>query len=154
MRLWRISNYVTLAGTGGLMSPGRWHSQRKEVVYLAESPPGALLERLVHLELDPDDLPRTYQLLAVEIPDGTAFDAVGNAELPPEWRSNDASTWTIGDRWLGADRTLLLRVPSAITPHTWNWLLNPRHRDAAQARIVEAIQTPFDPRLFRLSGVE
>jgi RES domain-containing protein len=150
VRLWRISNYVTLAGTGGLTSPGRWHSRKKEVVYLAESPPAALLERLVHLEIDPDDLPRTYQLLAVEIPDGTAFEAVNEDELPADWRSNDASTWAIGDRWLEAVRTSLLRVPSAITPHTSNWLLNPKHHDGANARIVEVMHAPFDQRLFRL----
>jgi RES domain-containing protein len=150
VRLWRISNDATLAGTGGLMSPGRWHSLRREVVYLAESPPAALLERLVHLEIDPDDLPRTYQLLAVDVPDETAFDTVNEGELPADWRSDDTSTWATGDRWLEAVRTPLLRVPSAITPHTSNWLLNPRHRDAAKARIVEVIQAPFDQRLFRL----
>jgi RES domain-containing protein len=148
VRLWRISSYATLAGTGGLMSPGRWHSQRREVVYLAESPPGALLERLVHLEIDRDDLPLTYQLLAVEIPDGTAFDTVDEDHLPADWRSNEVSTWTTGDRWLEAAQACLLRVPSAITPHTFNWLLNPRHPDAAKSRIVEVMQFPFDRRLF------
>ena len=150
MRLWRVSNYVTLVGAGGLMSPGRWHSQRREIVYLAESPPAALLERLVHLEIDPDDLPQTYQLLALDIPGGTAFETVNESELPVDWRSNDAATWAIGDRWLQAVRTPLLRVPSAITPHTSNWLLNPRHPDAATARIVEVMKAPFDQRLFGL----
>ena len=150
MRLWRISNYATLAGSGGLISPSRWHALALEVVYLAESPSAALLERLVHLEIDPDELPQAYQLLAVDIPDGADSETVNEDELPTDWRSNDASTWAIGDRWLMAGRTSLLRVPSAITPHTWNWLLNPKHGDAAKARIGEVIQAPFDHRLFRL----
>ena len=149
MRLWRISNYVELSGTGGLVSSGRWHSRGTEIVYLAESPSAALLERLVHLEINPDDLPTTYLLLAVDIPDGTPFDSVDADNLPADWRTNDAATRPTGDRWLGDIRTALLRVPSAVTPHTLNWLLNPKHPDAANAQIVEVIRAPFDQRLFR-----
>jgi RES domain-containing protein len=132
-----------------MISSGRWHRQGPEIVYLAESPSGALLERLVHLEIDPDDLPTTYQLLAVDIPDDMAFESVNADELPADWHSNDAATQPIGTRWLEDNRVPLLRVPSAITPHTWNWLLNPAHPDAAKAQIVEVIPAPFDQRLFR-----
>jgi RES domain-containing protein len=149
VRLWRISNYADLGGNGGLVSSGRWHSRGREIVYLAESPPAALLERLVHLEIDPDDLPSTYQLLAVEVPDGIAFDTVLIADLPAEWRSNDRSTQPVGDRWLQGQRTPLLQVPSAITPHTVNWLLNPRHPDASRAKIIDVVHAPFDERLLR-----
>jgi RES domain-containing protein len=149
VRLWRISNYVDLTGIGGLVTSGRWHLRGMEIIYLAESPASALLERLVHLEIDPDDLPSTYQLLTIEIPDGPAFDAIGANDLAPDWRNNDASTGPIGDRWLRDRRTLLLQVPSAITPHTVNWLLNPRHPDAPRVKITDVIHAPFDQRLFR-----
>lgn len=149
MRLWRISNYADLTGVGGLISSARWNSRGVHIVYLAENPAAALLERLVHLEIDANDLPISYQLLAVEIPDHLSFDTVDANELPLDWRSNDAVTRPTGDLWLRSGRTPLLRVPSAITPHTWNWLLNPRHPDAANARIVDVINAPFDMRLFR-----
>ena len=149
MRLWRISNFTDLSGIGGVESSARWHSRGREIVYLAESPPGALLERLVHLEIDPEDIPTTYQLLAVDIPDNTLFENVDADELPPEWRERDAVTQSAGDRWLQGGRTALLRVPSAITPHTFNWLLNPRHPDAASATVTDIVIAPFDPRLFR-----
>jgi hypothetical protein len=42
-----------------------------------------------------------------------------------------------------------LRVPSAITPHTLNWLLNPKHPDASNVKITDVIDAPFDHRLFR-----
>ena len=51
MFLWRISNYRTLDGRGGLETSARWHSQGRPIVYLAESVSGALLEVLVHFEL-------------------------------------------------------------------------------------------------------
>lgn len=149
MRVWRISSYADLSGAGGLSNSARWHTRGKEIVYLSESPSAALLERLVHLEIDRDDLPNTYQLLAVDIPDGVTFDAVAIGDLPADWRSNDAATRPIGDRWLEAIHTPLLRVPSAITPHTWNWLLNPKHPEAAKAQIGEVTQALFDSRLFR-----
>jgi RES domain-containing protein len=149
VRLWRISNYVELNGLGGLVSAARWHSEGSAIVYLAESPAAALLERLVHLEIDPDDLPSTYQLLAIDVPDGVAFETVDLAALPADWRTNDAATRLIGDRWLQEKRSTLLRVPSAITPFTLNWLLNPSHPDAGKAHIVDVISAPFDPRLFR-----
>lgn len=149
MRLWRISNYVDLSGVGGLVSSGRWHSRGTEIVYLAESPSAALLERLVHLEIDPDDLPNTYQLLAIEIPDHLPFETVAPNDLSPDWRTNDAASRPIGDIWLQTRRTPLLRVPSAITPHTLNWLLNPKHPDAPNVKITDVIDTPFDQRLFR-----
>jgi RES domain-containing protein len=149
MRLWRISNYADLTGAGGLHNSGRWHSSGTEIVYLAETPASALLERMVHLEINADELPSHYQLLAVDIADDVAFETVDERKLPKNWRSEDAATQPTGDRWLKENRTALLRVPSAIVPHTSNWLLNPNHPDAAKARIVLVDRTPFDKRLFR-----
>jgi RES domain-containing protein len=149
VRLWRISNYADLTGVGGLVSSARWHSRGAAIVYLAESAAAALLERLVHLEIDPDDLPTTYQLLAVEVPDHLAFDTIHANDLPLGWRNSDTVTRPTGDSWLKASRTALLRVPSAITPHTMNWLLNPRHPDALNIKITDVIDAPFDQRLFR-----
>lgn len=148
MRLWRISNYADLTGAGGMNSPGRWHSRGIEIVYLAESPASVLLERLVHLEIDADELPVHYQLLAVEVPGEVVFETIDAQDLSENWRSSEFVTRPPGDRWLQANRTALLRVPSAIVPHTNNWLLNPNHPDAAKARIVFLDRAPFDPRLF------
>jgi RES domain-containing protein len=149
MRLWRISNYADLSGKGGLSSVGRWHAHRAEIVYLAESPAGALLERMVHLELDAAELPSHYQLIAVDIPDHASFDTISEDGLPANWRVDERITQVIGDRWLDEKRNALLCVPSAIVAETTNWLLNPNHPDAPKARIVRVIRAPFDPRLFR-----
>ena len=50
MELWRISNYADLSGIGGLKAAGRWHSQGRRIVYLADHPSSALLEMLVHMD--------------------------------------------------------------------------------------------------------
>ena len=57
MRLWRISNYADLAGTGGLVDNARWHSKGRRIVYLADSPASALLELLVRFDVPVDEWP-------------------------------------------------------------------------------------------------
>ena len=146
MRLWRISDFDDLSGQGGLLGPARWHSVTRPLVYLADHPASALLEVLVHLEVDREDLPASYQLLAVEIPDDIAFD---NAPvLTANWRADANETQRIGNQWLENGRMALLRVPSAIVPYGWNWLLNPRHSDVVKIRAAEVIRTTFDLHLF------
>jgi len=149
MILWRISNYADLLGTGGLYASARWHTAGRPVVYLAETPSSALLEVFVHLETDEDHRPDSYQLLKIEADDSVAFETVEVASLSAEWRTNELETQSCGDDWLDRKLTALVRVPSAVTPETWNWVLNPRHPDAARIRIIQVEKHLYDARLFR-----
>jgi RES domain-containing protein len=151
MRLWRSSDHADLSGRGGVQFSGRWHTRGHRIVYLSDHSASALLEILVHLEVDPEDLPGGYQLLAVDIPEHIALATIDAHELAPDWRDNAALTRELGDRWLAENRTALLRVPSAIVPSAVNWLFNPAHPDSAQAHIAEVTRTPFDPRLLKSS---
>jgi RES domain-containing protein len=147
MLLWRISNHATLEGEGGLIASARWHTQGYPILYLAETPAGALVEVLVHLELDPAHLPRSYQLLKAEAPDDISLRAIGKAELAEDWTQHLLTTRTLGDEWLRSRVSALLRVPSAIVPETFNVLLNPRHPEAARIHIVSHRDYPWDKRL-------
>ena len=149
MFLWRVSNHTTLNGRGGLLASARWHSEGRPVVYLAETPAGALLEVLVHLELDPDFLPSSYKLLKAEAPDNISQHRVSVADLTPDWLTNVVATRTVGDEWLASQRTALLLVPSAIVPETWNTLLNPQHPDAKRIKVLWHHSYPWDARLFK-----
>jgi RES domain-containing protein len=144
MELWRISNYADLSGIGGLRAAGRWHSQGRRIVYLADHPSSALLEMLVHM--DRDLIPATYQLLRVFVPSDIAVETI-DAELPVDWRSKVMVCREIGDRWLDRSNNALLQVPSAISERGTNFLLNPAHVDAAKITVAETIKAPFDPRL-------
>jgi RES domain-containing protein len=148
--LWRISNYLDLSGEGGRRASARWHTEGRQIVYLAESPAGAMLERIVHLmdRNEEGDLPRIYQLLKVSVPDECAaksLDVIAHVD----WREHPELTRPIGDVWLASFETPLARVPSAIAPHTWNYLLNPEHPGAKQVQIAEATKERFDNRFFR-----
>jgi RES domain-containing protein len=147
---WRISNYADLLGIGGMTASARWHTAGQSIVYLAETPSSALLEVLVHLETDEDHRPDAYRLLKIEVDDGLDSESVELSSLSPAWKSDELETRALGDVWLSRRKTPLLRVPSAITPETWNWVLNPRHADAPRLRIVDTQKHLFDVRLFKL----
>lgn len=151
--LWRISNYLSLSGEGGLHFSARWHTAGRRVVYLAESPAGAMIEVLVHLELDEADWPRSYRLLQAEYPDGVAVETLKPATAK-SWKTSLASTRKLGDEWLRSGRSALARVPSAILPETWNVLLNPDHPDAKRVRILRTLRAEYDRRLLALSDKE
>jgi RES domain-containing protein len=147
MILWRISNYADLEGRGGLVSSGRWHTRGRPVVYLAESSAGALIEALVHLELNEADLPSEYQLLKVSIPSSVRAEKTSLSALGEHWTVNLAVSRRLGDEWLQRRSSPLLRVPSVVVPETWNWVLNPAHPQARRMRIVWARHYEWDVRL-------
>ncbi len=146
--LWRISNYPDLSGEGGRLASARWHTEGRPIVYLAESPAAAMLERIVHLSCLTGKLPRTYDLLEVE-----AAESLVISNLDPssesQWKHDVEITRTQGNGWLAATASALARVPSVIVPRTWNFLFNPLHPDAGKVRIVSVIRERFDNRLFQ-----
>ena len=147
MNLWRISNHVSLSGEGGMRASARWHSRGRPVVYLAESPAGAMLETLVHLKGRRDKLPRTYTLLAIVAPETMSTE---RRVIPAnaEWKNDLSWSREQGDEWLGSGRTALLEVPSVILPRSRNFLLNPLHADAKLIHVEETITDFYDERLF------
>jgi RES domain-containing protein len=151
MRLWRVSNHADLSGEGGRRVAARWHERGRPAVYLAEHPALALLETLVHLHIDPDELPSHYQLLTVDVPNGVAVEDLSEADLAArvaDWRYASDDTRTLTRAWFGERHTALLRVPSAIVPVAFNYLLNPLHPDAARIVVVARQTAAFDTRLF------
>ena len=151
MRLWRISNHANLSGEGGRRVEGRWHERGRPAVYLAEHAALALLETLVHLEIDADDLPSHYQLLTVDVPNSVAVEEFSEADLADrmaDWRRAPQETRNLSRPWFEQKRAALLRVPSAIVPAAFNYLFNPLHPDAARIAVVARQTAEFDARLF------
>ena len=149
MILWRISNHASLTGGGGMRVSGRWHARGRRIIYCSESPASALLEILVHFEIDVRDLPAKYRLLKLHGPDNLHLDVVTVANLPEGWLEQTDVTRATGDRWLQAGRSPLLRVPSAVVPETFNVLLNPAHPDAVKVTVVQVSNHVIDSRLLK-----
>ncbi|WP_035357730.1 RES family NAD+ phosphorylase [Edaphobacter aggregans] len=147
MILYRVSNYADLTGRGGEFADGRWHTrqQGRRVVYLADHPALCLLETIVHVERD-DEMPDTYQLLSVEIPD-RLIEPIDSNLLPLVWQENIAITQHIGNTWLSASKKAGLLVPSVIVPVAKNCILNPLVPEVANVKPQVVGRFPFDKRL-------
>ena len=102
---------------------------------------------LVHLELSPDMIPGSYELLKIQAPDSVSREHVPPSSLTGEWRTKPAETRSIGDRWLAGQNSALLQIPSAIMPETWNWMLNPSCSDASELVIEWNRRSSLDLRL-------
>lgn len=147
MLLYRITrkDFADLSGTGSRLYGGRWNSEGRAAVYLASSRSLAMLEALVHL--DPTNIPDYLCLMQVEAPDDIAELDVNL--LPENWERYDDQYLLkqIGNNFLLRKEKLLLKVPSAIVKQEFNFLFNPLHPKAAEARILAIEPFAFDVRL-------
>jgi RES domain-containing protein len=135
------------------MESGRWHTATsgKRMTYLCEHPAVALIENLVNLDGDPRFFPQRFQLLKVSVADAVPVVELSPTQISAIDRDSPASTQAIGDAWLAARESALLRVPSIPSPESWNYLLNPLHPDASLLKLEWARHIAYDKRLFRLT---
>lgn len=149
MVLYRIvnCNYAAdLSGTGARLYGGRWNSEGKAMLYLASSRALAVLEVLVHLT--PLIIPDNFCLTEIEVPDHS-ITQLDMALLPHNWQdvSGPAILREMGDAFLKKQEHLLMRVPSAVVPAEYNYVLNPLHPEAKNVRISNKEPFNFDERL-------
>jgi RES domain-containing protein len=155
--LWRISNHCDLEGLGGEKSDGRWHTaaRGKRIVYLSESPAGALLESLANLKGNPALFPEKYQLLEASVPDDVYVSMVCPSGGSPAWRTfyktlSESLSRKKGNNWLRDNGSALAGVPSFPSPYSLNILLNPKHPDARRISIKACRRIKYDRRLFHI----
>lgn len=112
-----------LDATGSTVKPGRWNTADTPVLYASERCRTAVLEKLNGSRSLPPE-PRAVRIL---LPAGASFELVTVARLPGWDRDEPDVSCRFGAQWAREGRSLLLRVPSAIVPSEWNWVINPRH---------------------------
>ena len=118
------------------------------MIYAAQSQSLAVLEMLVHL--GSADILKRYVLFEVEIDDSCIVN-VNKKKLPRNWKTDPVpgKVQAIGDAWVAAGSSAVLRVPSALIPGESNFLLNPRHADFQKLTIHKPVSFQFDPRFAR-----
>ncbi|MEI7768052.1 MAG: RES family NAD+ phosphorylase [Phycisphaerae bacterium] len=152
IQAWRIVKTKhasgAFSGEGARLYGGRWNRPGRGMVYTAGSTALALLEMLIHLE--PQELLKRYALFSVSIK-AELVTNLDPATLPKAWWKSPpaASVQRIGTAWLIQNSSAVLRVPSAIVPNEWNYLLNPAHPDFAKVVIGPKQPVQFDPRLLK-----
>ena len=150
MLLWRITRkpflVQALAGLGAKLYGGRWNSKGIAVVYTSESLELAVLEALVHLDIDL--LPRDVYQVGFEVDD--KYVAPVPTPLPRSWDSTppyNPKVQAVGDAWIRSGTSLGLRVPASVLPSRSNVLLNPAHPDITRLREVERGPLPWPARV-------
>ena len=101
---------------------------------------------MVNFDLAPDEIPASYQLLEVDCSRVSVL-SLNEDGLGKQWEDKRSLTQGIGNEWLASGESALLKVPSAVVPRSGNFLLNPRHPDAASATIRSLSRHPLDRRL-------
>jgi RES domain-containing protein len=146
--VWRFSQHRLLDGRGGLLASGRWHTRGREILYCAPNPATALLEVIVHGAVRDVTAFAHFQFLKIDVPDSLATGRIDEMQLGSDWPLRFELTRAQGDQWLREAPNSVLEVRSVLVPETYNVLINPRHADARQITLLDALAFPLDPRLF------
>lgn len=146
MVVWRLARqrYADLSGAGGLVTPGRWHPRGFRALYTSANVPLAVLEVRVHTPRRP---PVDLVLMEIEMPNDSVTEVAAN-QLPLDWRRDQAFTQRIGSDWLERAGTLALKVPSAVVPECFNFVINPQHARARELALKSVTAFEFDARLY------
>ena len=137
-----------LSGRGAELSGGRWNSKGVAMIYTGESRALCTTEIAVHTPLG--NIPTDYEIVSIEIPDDASIGAIDMTMLPEHWRTFPHPYFTreIGDKFISDHVFLAIKVPSAVVPGDFNFLLNPYHKAISTVRIKEIAAFEFDERLF------
>jgi RES domain-containing protein len=138
---------AALDGEGARRVGGRWNAPGLAMTYCSSSLSLAVLELLVHVEVQ--NLPEDLIAIELEIPDGLAHARWPPEALPGNWRqeSGRGALRALGTQWLKDRRSGVLWVPSVIVPAELNILLNPDHPDVARVKVLGREPFSLDPRL-------
>ena len=150
--VWRLCSAVyadtAFDGEGARLFGGRWSLPGTALSYTAESRALAIVEVLANTD-EPERLMRlAWVLVPAEIP----VELIEKpARYPENWQQSPRprAVQEFGTAWAHALRSVALRVPSAVVPGEFNYLLNPAHPDFKHVNLGEAEPFSFDPRLAR-----
>ena len=145
MLLYRISNqkYVhDLSGRGAALYGGRWNPRGMPMVYTTGSISLACLEYLVHnfhvLSA------KSICLSKIRVSPSVPPNSIEKEVLPLDWQEKSyvpQSTQALGEQFLKESASYIFKVPSAIVPSEYNYLLNPSHPDHEMTFMEECIDS-------------
>ena len=147
MEIYRIclAKYASELVASG--NPGRWNLRGQLVIYAAGSRALACLENVVHRS--GEGLNSLFKVICINVPDALLIEELTLDQMPPDWQlpRHYARCQPLGTAWYQRQTAAVLRVPSSIIAHEHNYVLNTRHPDFGQIRIVGREDFEFDSRI-------
>ena len=115
-------------GEGARRGGGRWNSKGVRLVYTSGSLSLATLEVMVHTHFY--SALKSYVCIPIDF-DPSLLQSIAIDDLPDNWQADPIpqSVKKAGDRWIKNKESVILKVPSAIIPVEFNYLINPSHPD-------------------------
>jgi RES domain-containing protein len=137
---------MAFSGEGSFVDGGRWNPPGVRVVYCSESRSLAALEVLANARDNLFAGPRHWFVISMEIP---TLHVEHPSSIPEDWRlcPYSPATQAFGANWIREGRKAVLRVPSAMVPGEFNFMLNPAHPDFRHLKPGKPEPFFFDPRL-------
>jgi RES domain-containing protein len=125
----------------------RWNSKGNFVIYTAGTRALACLENVVHRS--GEGLKELFKVVVIGVPDQLPIETLLPAQLPDNWHlpQHYFLCQPLGDRWYHRASSAVLRVPSSIIPEEFNYVLNTRHPDFSQIKLLRREDFEFDPRI-------
>jgi RES domain-containing protein len=151
MMVYRIAGALykdDLSGEGARRNGARWNSKGIAMLYASEHISLCALEMLVNIVLT--EIKQNFYLLHIALPEQASLVSITAGKLKKNWQEDAGYTHFIGDEFCKEKKALILKVPSAVIPDEYNFLLNPRHPDFKKVKIMKSKPFIFDKRLFLL----
>lgn len=128
MIVYRISSekYASVLTSSGVAN--RWNEEGQFVIYVAWARSLASLELVVHRSSIKPTM--KYRVMIIELPDSDQlYDEVNLSDLPMNWKSvaSYSELQQIGSTWYKNQKSLILKVPSAVIPQEANYIINTKH---------------------------
>ena len=134
----------SLVGSG---QPGRWNKSGQKVIYAAESIALAFLESMIRRQ--GVGFNEDFKIMFLEIPQDLSITNIDPASLSPGWDNfrNHAVSQERASSWFLSLESPVLRVPSVVLPHSFNFVINTEHKEFKKIKIIDITPLLPDPRI-------
>jgi RES domain-containing protein len=134
MEVFRISREEYASSLSSSGSANRWNTKGQNVLYAGSSRSLSSLELIVHKGAVKPAL--QYKVMVISIADDDHLvNQIHMNDLPANWRLFAAysNLQNIGSDWYNSQESLVMKVPSAVIPFEYNYVINMEHPDFSKA---------------------
>ncbi|RYZ95140.1 MAG: RES domain-containing protein [Sphingobacteriaceae bacterium] len=150
MEIFKIADERYSKSIGASGTPNRWNKSGQFVAYAASSRSLATLEMMARRScIMPSKI--VYKMMVLSFnDDDSLIRHIKASDLPQDWNKLNAypKLQEIGSAWYSKQETLILKVPSAIVPREYNFVINTKHPlFSANVNLVRSEAYFWDERL-------